>query len=411
MSVSLVKGNKINLSKEAGNLNITLSNVNVGLGWDCNSHGGADYDLDAWALAFDNDGAKRKNLVYFGNTVDSSLQIHHCGDNLTGEGEGDDETITFNLDKLSNKYKFILIGVTIFRANMRGQSFKNIDNAFIRIYDRKTNKEICKYGDDKFKKDFGKSISLLFGALVFNSGQWEFIAIGKGESFSSIADALNIYSEHSLDEYLTINKKDINGGKKTMAVNLSKGGKISLAKVAADAGISGGLTKIVVGLGWDVQKYDGGADFDLDAAAFMTGANGKVRSDADFIFYNQKEGPGVLHTGDNRTGEGEGDDEQIKVDLTAVPADVDKVSFTVTIDQADVRNQNFGMVENAYIHIVDEVTGTELIKYELGEDFSVENAIVVAELYRHNGEWKFNAVGSGFSGGLAALCRNFGVNV
>ena len=195
-----------------------------------------------------------------------------------------------------------------------------------------------------------------------------------------------------------------------MAVNLSKGGKISLAKVAEDAGISK-LTNITVGLGWDTNRYDGGADFDLDAAAFMLGASGKVRSDADFIFYNQKEGPGVLHTGDNRTGDGDGDDEQIKVDLNAIPADVEKIDFTVTIDQADVRNQNFGMVENAYIRIADDTTGAELIRYDLGEDFSVETAIVVAELYRHNGEWKFNAIGSGFSGGLAALCSNFGVEV
>ena len=407
MSVSLTKGSKVNLSKEANNLGVKLTSVNVGLGWDCNDSGGADYDLDAWALAVTDKGLKRKNLVYFSNTFDSSMQIHHCGDNLTGAGDGDDETITINLEKLPDNYKHVLIGVTIFRARNRNQSFKDINNAFIRLYDSKTNIEICKYSDNKFKNEFGKCISLLFGVLTRVNGQWEFNAVGKGDKFGSITDALNVYGEYTLDDNTTLN----NGGKKTMAVNLSKGGKISLAKVAADAGISGGLTKIVVGLGWDVQKYDGGADFDLDAAAFMTGANGKVRSDADFIFYNQPQGPGITHTGDNRTGEGDGDDEQIKVDLTAVPADVDKVSFTVTIDQADVRNQNFGMVENAYIHIVDEATGTELVKYELGEDFSVENAIVVAELYRHNGEWKFNAVGSGFSGGLAALCRNFGVNI
>ena len=196
-----------------------------------------------------------------------------------------------------------------------------------------------------------------------------------------------------------------------MAVSLSKGGKISLAKVAADAGISGGLTKIMVGLGWDVNRYDGGTDFDLDAAAFMLAGTGKVRSSDDFIFYNQKVGPGVEHMGDNRTGEGEGDDEVINVDLNAIPADIEKVSFTVTIDQADTRNQNFGMVENSYIRVVDAASGTELIRYDLGEDFSVETAVVVADLYRHNGEWKFNAIGSGFSGGLAALCANFGVDI
>ncbi len=196
-----------------------------------------------------------------------------------------------------------------------------------------------------------------------------------------------------------------------MAVSLSKGGKVSLAKVAADAGISGGLTKIMVGLGWDVNRYDGGADFDLDAAAFMLAGTGKVRSSDDFIFYNQKVGPGIEHMGDNRTGEGEGDDEVINVDLNAIPADIERVSFTVTIDQAEQRNQNFGMVENSYIRVVDAVSGTELIRYDLGEDFSVETAVVVADLYRHNGEWKFNAIGSGFSGGLAALCANFGVDI
>ncbi len=196
-----------------------------------------------------------------------------------------------------------------------------------------------------------------------------------------------------------------------MPVSLSKGGKVSLAKVAQDAGISGGLTKILVGLGWDVNRYDGGAQFDLDAAAFMLAGTGKVRSSADFIFYNQKVGPGVEHMGDNRTGEGEGDDEVINIDLSAIPADIERVSFTVTIDQAEARKQNFGMVENSYIRVVDAVSGTELIKYDLGEDFSVETAVVVADLYRHNGEWKFNAIGSGFSGGLAALCANFGVDI
>lgn len=196
-----------------------------------------------------------------------------------------------------------------------------------------------------------------------------------------------------------------------MAVSLSKGGKVSLAKVAADAGISGGLTKIMVGLGWDVNRYDGGAQFDLDAAAFMLAGTGKVRSSDDFIFYNQKVGPGIEHMGDNRTGEGEGDDEIINIELNSIPADIERVSFTVTIDQADTRNQNFGMVENSYIRVLDAVTGTELIKYDLGEDFSIETAVVVADLYRHNGEWKFNAIGSGFSGGLAALCANFGVDI
>lgn len=194
-----------------------------------------------------------------------------------------------------------------------------------------------------------------------------------------------------------------------MSVNLSKGGKVSLAKAASDAGVSG-LTSVTVGLGWDVNRYDGGSDFDLDASAFMVGADGKCKNESGFIFYGNKEGVGVTHTGDSLTGAGEGDDEQILVDLNTVPTEIEKIAFTVTIYDAETRNQNFGMVENSYIRVFDSVSGTELIRYDLGEDFSIETAIVVGELYRHNGEWKFNAVGSGFSGGLSALCGNFGID-
>ena len=192
-----------------------------------------------------------------------------------------------------------------------------------------------------------------------------------------------------------------------MAVNLTKGQKVDLTKGNPS------LSKIIVGLGWDTNKYDGGADFDLDASAFLCGENGRVTNDLDFIFYsNLKHSSGAVeHTGDNLTGEGEGDDEVIKVDLSRVPANISKIAFTVTIYEADERRQNFGQVSNAYIHIVDQVTGNEIIRYDLGEDFSIETAIVVGEIYRNNGEWKFNAIGSGFQGGLYALCKNFGVNV
>ncbi|HCB93954.1 MAG TPA: chemical-damaging agent resistance protein C [Selenomonas sp.] len=192
-----------------------------------------------------------------------------------------------------------------------------------------------------------------------------------------------------------------------MAISLQKGQKVDLTKGNPN------LSKIVVGLGWDTNKYDGGADFDLDAAAFLLGANGKVLRDEDFVFYNnlKHDSGSVLHMGDNLTGEGEGDDEQIKVDLSKVPSNIEKISFTVTIHEADSRHQNFGQVSNAFIRIVDETTNREIIRYDLGEDFSVETAVVVGELYRRGGEWKFNAIGSGFKGGLAALGRNFGVNV
>ena len=192
-----------------------------------------------------------------------------------------------------------------------------------------------------------------------------------------------------------------------MAISLQKGQKIDLTKGNPS------LTKIMVGLGWDVNQYDGGADFDLDAAAFLLDANGKVPSDGEFIFYGQLEhsSKSVIHQGDNLTGEGEGDDEQIFVDLSLVPDNIDKIAFTVTIYDADIRRQNFGQVQNAFIRIVDETTNQELIRFDLGEDFSIETAVVVGELYRHQGNWKFNAVGSGYAGGLRALCLSYGVNV
>lgn len=192
-----------------------------------------------------------------------------------------------------------------------------------------------------------------------------------------------------------------------MSVNLTKGQKVDLTKG------NPGLKSLLVGLGWDTNKYDGGADFDLDASAFLCGENGKVLSDADFVFYgNLKHSSGsVEHTGDNLTGEGDGDDEVIKVDLSKVPANIAKIAFTVTIYDAETRHQNFGQVSNAYIRVVDQSTGAEIIRYDLGEDFSIETAVVVGEIYRYNSEWKFNAIGSGFQGGLSALCKNFGVNV
>ena len=192
-----------------------------------------------------------------------------------------------------------------------------------------------------------------------------------------------------------------------MAVSLTKGQKVDLTKG------NPGLSKLLIGLGWDVNKYDGGSAFDLDAAAFLLSGAGKVSGDGDFVFYgNLKHASGsVEHMGDNLTGEGEGDDEQIRVDLSAVPAGVEKIDFTVTIYEAEERRQNFGQVSNAFIRVVDESTGTELIRYDLGEDFSIETAVVVGEIYRNNGEWKFNAIGSGFQGGLHALCLNYGVNV
>lgn len=192
-----------------------------------------------------------------------------------------------------------------------------------------------------------------------------------------------------------------------MAISLAKGQKVDLTKT------NPGLKNIMIGLGWDTNKYDGGKDFDLDASVFLLGADGKVRKDADFVFYGnlKHESGSVEHMGDNLTGKGEGDDEEIIIDLSKVPEDVEKIDFTVTIYEAEQRKQNFGQVENAFIRVVNTANNEELIRYDLGEDFSIETAVVIGELYRNKGEWKFNAIGSGFGGGLASLGKNYGVNV
>ena len=195
-----------------------------------------------------------------------------------------------------------------------------------------------------------------------------------------------------------------------MAISLQKGQKVDLTKGNPS------LKHLLIGLGWKSKKYDGGYDFDLDAAAFLLNSNGKVNSDDDFVFYNnlKHKSGAVEHMGDELVGGGEGDEgdqEQIKIDLSLVPANVDKIDFTVTIYDADARKQTFGQVSDAYIRVVDDETGKELIRYDLGEDFSVETAVVVGEIYRNKGEWKFNAIGSGWKGGLAALGRDYGVNV
>ena len=192
-----------------------------------------------------------------------------------------------------------------------------------------------------------------------------------------------------------------------MPINLSKGQKVSLTKGNPR------LKKIMVGLGWDVNVFHSGADFDLDASVFMVGSNGKCPTDKEFIFYGNLEhsSGAVKSMGDNLTGIGDGDDEQIQIDLSKVPENISKIAFTVTIYEAEERRQNFGQVSNSFIRIVDDITNRELLRYDLGEDFSIETAIVVGELYRYNGEWKFNAVGSGFQGGLAALCGYYGIEV
>ena len=190
-----------------------------------------------------------------------------------------------------------------------------------------------------------------------------------------------------------------------MSVSLSKGGNVSLAKADPT------MTKVLMGLGWDPRATDG-QDFDLDASAFLLTSTGKVRGDNDFIFYNNLSdtAQSVVHAGDNRTGAGDGDDESLKVDLTKIPAEVDKIAFTVTIHDAEARRQSFGQVGGAFIRLVNDATGIEVARYDLSEDASTETAMIFGELYRHNNEWKFRAVGQGYAGGLEAMCDQYGIS-
>jgi tellurium resistance protein TerD len=191
-----------------------------------------------------------------------------------------------------------------------------------------------------------------------------------------------------------------------MGVSLTKGGNVSLTKEAP------GLSNVVVGLGWDVRTTTG-TEFDLDASAIAVGADGKVLSDKHFVFFNNLTTPDgtIEHTGDNLTGEGEGDDEQIKVNLSALTAEVDKVVFPVSIYDADTRQQNFGQVRNAFIRVVNAADQKEITRYDLTEDASTETAMVFGELYRNGAEWKFRAVGQGYASGLSGIARDFGVSV
>lgn len=191
-----------------------------------------------------------------------------------------------------------------------------------------------------------------------------------------------------------------------MAVSLSKGGNISLSKSVPS------LKNILVGLGWETRMTTG-ADYDLDASAFLLNENGKVRQDSDFIFYNQLNSlcGSVEHTGDNRTGDGDGDDEALKINLEKVPVYIKRIVLCVTIDDAVARNQNFGQVSEAFMRVVNLDDDVEIVRFDLSEDYSTETAMIFGEIYRHNDEWKFKAVGQGFAGGLEAMCNQFGVSV
>lgn len=255
------------------------------------------------------------------------------------------------------------------------------------------------------------SALLLFISAIM-CGAAGFIADGKiGISFAyavmfMLAAVIAFFTKSKQDVKKTETSKSVNAPVTSQKVNLKKGEKVNLTKTYP-------ISKIVVGLGWSVNKTEG-ADFDLDASVFLLSGNEKVANDADFIFYGNKvhSSGAVEHMGDNLTGStGSNDDEQIKINLKHIPANINKIIFAVTIYEAKERSQNFGQVSSAFIRIFDEENSRELVHYDLTEKFSTETAIICGELYKTGSEWNFNAIGSGFNGGLEALCRKYGVNV
>jgi len=403
MSISLTKGGTLSLSKSAPG----LQSVFVGLGWDVHQQqpaktgsaikdmwssmrrtvtGGHAFDLDAFAFMVNDEGIipSKNFIVYYGNLTAQDNTVQHLGDNLTGEGEGDDETIMVSLTQVQPNIQRIVLAVIIYQAKSRGQNFGMVHNAFIRVVNKDGDAELARYN---LSQNLDQETAMIFGELYREGNEWHFRAIGEG-FVGGLSELRQRFQEPHT------------------GVSLSRGANISLTQ--ADPGLS----QIAVGLGWDARVTTGDS-FDLDASAFLLGDNNKVLSDNHFIFFNQATSPdgAVQHQGDNLTGEGEGDDEAIHVDLPQVESTITKVVFTVTIYSAEERQQNFGMVSNAFIRVVNRKTGAELARFDLGEDYSTETAVVFGEVYRYNSEWKFRAVGQGYAGGLAAMANTYGVSV
>ena len=383
MPISLQKGQKVSLTKG----NPGLTKVVVGLGWDVNSFDtGGDFDLDAAAFLLGESGkvTSSGDFVFYGNLKHSSGAVEHLGDNLTGEGAGDDEQIRIDLTKVPDNIQRIAFTVTIYEAESRRQNFGMVNNAFIRIFDETNGQEMLRYD---LGEDFSIETAAVFGEVYKNNGEWKFNAIGRPD----------------------ILKEEI-----YMSVSLQKGQKISLTKG------NEGLSKVIIGLGWDEAAKSKGGLFgslfgssgpaiDCDASAFVL-QNGKLTDKKDIVYFgNLKHYTGtVQHMGDNLTGAGEGDDEQIVVDLARVPAEYDRIVLVVNIYQAVQRRQHFGMIQNAFIRIVDARNNQEMCRYNLSENYDNMTAMIFGEVYRNNGEWKFNAIGQATTDpGLVELARRY----
>lgn len=392
-TLSLSKGNNLSLTKTDPSLRRAM----IGLGWDPRTTAGEQFDLDASALLVGANGRVRSNddFIFYNQLQSVDGSVVHQGDNRTGDGDGDDEQILIDLDAVAPDVERVVIVVTIDQAEARHQNFGQVRGAFCRVVNDETANEVVRFD---LTEDAASETGMIFSEIYRYNGEWKFRAVGQGTLPASAAWRPTTASS-STDRPHRLKGTTMAG------LTLTKGNNLSLTKT------SPGLTVATVGLGWDPRTTTG-EQFDLDASALLLSASGKVRSDADFIFYNQPRSAdgSVEHKGDNRTGQGDGDDEQISIDLTSLPADVDRVVIVVSIDQGEARGQNFGQVRSAYSRVLDQ-DGTEIVRFDLSEDAAPETAMIFSEIYRNGAEWKFRAVGQGYTTGLAGIATDFGIQL
>lgn len=375
---------------------VCLSKIRLGLGWKPQESKGAPFDLDASVFLREASDKVRRDtdFIYYHRLESTCGEIKHGGDHRTGDENVDNETIHCNLEALSEDIVSVSIVASIYEAKRRWQTFDRVDDAYIRIVDEAQGKEILRYA---LHQEAGLAVCVHLGDLVrLPQGGWQFHAVGEGYSqdLKAVAKKFGVKA-------LRVRKKN-----ETTAIHLQKGQNVSLSKE------SPGLKTVRFGLGWDVSATDN-ADFDLDASALILGNDDKVLSDLHFVFYNNSQDPSgaVSHSGDNQTGEGAGDDENLLVDLSKMPIEAKKVVFVVTIHEAEARRQNFGQIDNAYIRALNADNNSEIARYELTSEARAETAMIFGELYRHTEGWKFRAVGQDYAGGLAKVAKDFGVNI
>lgn len=396
MSVKLQKGQKAELTKGRSNIRKLL----VGMGWRTGKN--LDLDTAAFLLGENRRVAREEDFVFYGNLRHISGSVEHKGNNLTGDSS-DIEQITINLSLVPENVKYIAITATIYDAKARRQNFGQVTGAYLRIADTETGQELLRYDlGDKFSVE----TAIIVGEIYRHKGEWKFNAVGGGYK-GGLAALCNSFGIEVADE-----KNDAPPSEPIkperqaesavlrpglVTVNLQKGQKISLEKRDGS-----GLKRVMVGLGWDPAPTDGGFiesltdNIDCDASAFLC-TDGYIADNSDIIYFGrlQHKSGAVKHMGDNLTGDGEGDDEQIFVDLLKLPRKYDKIVFVVNIFHFFKTKQHFGMIKNAFMRIVDEESGRELCRFALSDNYDGMKAVIFGELYRRENKWLFSPIGQG----------------